>query len=108
MFSDVGHLSIDVENHGKTDRLDNAKWLPLLRLFPAVEALHVSGRLAAHFARVLEDIAEERVTDVLSALRSLRLGDGDELAGSADLFLAWRQCTGRPVTVVNSPDTFIK
>lgn len=108
MLSNVGHLSLNVEHHGKKDRMDNAKWLPLLRLFPAVEALHVSGRLAGHLATVLEDIAEERATDVLSALRLLRLGDGDELVGSADLFLSWRQCTGRPVTVVNSQDTSVE
>jgi hypothetical protein len=102
MVSNVAHLSINVENHGKRDRMDNTKWLPFLRLFPAVEALHVSGRLAGYFATVLEDIAEERATDVLSALRLLRLGDGDELVGSADQFLSWRQCTGRPVTVVKT------
>ena len=99
MFSNVGHLSINVEHHGKTDRLDTAKWLPLLRLFPAVESLHVFGRLAAHLATVLDHIAEERVTDVFPTLRLLRLGDGDELVGYADQFLAWRQCAGRPVTV---------
>jgi hypothetical protein len=108
MLSSVVHLSINVENHGKRDRMDNSKWLPFLRLFPAVEALHVSGRLAGHLATVLEDIAEERVTDVLSALRLLRLGDDDELVGSADQFLAWRQCTGRPVTVVNTQGGFVE
>ena len=107
MFLNVGHLSINVEHHGKTDRLDTAKWLPLLRLFPAVEALHVSGRLAAHLATVLDDIAEERVTDVLSELRLLRLGDGNELVGYADQFLAWRQCTGRPVIVFKPQDKSI-
>ena len=109
VFSDVGHLSINVENHGKTDRFETAKWFPLLRLFPAAETLHVSGRLAGHFATVLDDIAEKRVTDVLSALGSLHLGDGDELVGFADLFLAWRRYTGRPVTVVkSSQDRFVE
>ena len=102
MSSDVGHLSINVDHHGVADRLNNSKWPPLLRLFPAVEALHVSGSLAAHFAKVLDHVAEERVTDVFPALRLLRLGDGDELVGSAGQFLAWRQCTGRHVNVVKS------
>ena len=105
MLLNVGHLSINVEHHGKSDRLDNVKWLPLLRLFPAVEALRVSGRLAAHLTTVLDDIAEERITDVLYALRSLQLGDGDELVGSAGQFLAWRRYIGRPVTVFKLQDT---
>jgi hypothetical protein len=108
VLSNVVHLSIHVENHGKRDRMDNSKWLPFFHLFPAVEALHVSGTLAGHIGTVLEHIAEERVTDVLSALRLLRLGDGDELVGSADQFLAWCQCTGRPVTVVNTQGGFVE
>jgi hypothetical protein len=108
VLSNVVHLSIHVENHGKRDRMDNSKWLPFFHLFPAIEALHVSGTLAGHIGTVLEHIAEERVTDVLSALRLLRLGDGDELVGSADQFLAWCQCTGRPVTVVNTQGGFVE
>ena len=109
MFMNVGHLSINVEHHGQSDRFDNSKWLPLLRLFPSVETLHISGRLAAHLATVLDDIAEERVSDVFSALRSLRLGNGNELVGSASQFLAWRRYTGCPVTVVkSSQDRFVE
>ena len=100
MLSDVVQLSIDEEDC----YLDNTEWLPLLHLFPAVEALYVTGVVAADIAEEFQDITEERVTEVLPALHSLWSGGGDELTGSR--FLSLRQLSGRPVNVVNIQDEF--
>ena len=114
MLSNVDHLSV---NHlsvskqfwrGRDDIMKTLEWLPLLRLFPAVEVLHVFGRLAGHLATVLEDIAEERVTEVLPALHSLWLGDDDGLVVSTERFLSLRQLSGRPINVVNTEDKFVE
>jgi hypothetical protein len=88
--------------------LDNSKLLPLLHLFPAVEELQVSGELAGHIATVLENTAEERVTEVMPALHSLWLGNGDKPVGSIERFLSLRQLSGRPVTILNMQDEFVE
>ncbi|KAH8981053.1 hypothetical protein EDB86DRAFT_2977779 [Lactarius hatsudake] len=84
------------------DSMDDV--LPLLRLFPAVEAMDVDREAARHIASALEDIAEDMVTEVLPALELLLLdGDDNKLEG----FLSLRRLSGRPVTTVNTQDEFI-
>ena len=104
MLSDVGQLAVKDAEQEKKYYLDNNQWLPLLHLFPAVEALHVTGWVAGYIAEELQDVAEDRVTEVLPALHSLWLGSGAELAESR--FLSLRQLSGRPVTVVDIQDQF--
>jgi len=108
MLSNVGHLFVhgDHEDFGREE--DTDEWLPLLRLFPAVEALRVSGGLEGDIASVLEDIAEEMVTEVLPALHLLWLVDNSEPVGSTERFLSLRQLSGRPVTIVNTQDEFVE
>jgi hypothetical protein len=53
--------------------MDDTEWLELLRLFTAVETLHVTGKLAEHIARGFEGATEEMVTEVLPSLLSLCL-----------------------------------
>ena len=53
---------------------------------------------------MLENIAEERVIDVMPALHSLWLSNDDEPVGSTERFLSLRQLFGRPVTVRNTDD----
>ena len=55
---------------------------------------------------MLEDTAEEKVTEVLPALHSLWLGDGDGLVASTERFLSLRQLSGRTITVVDTQDKF--
>jgi hypothetical protein len=108
LLSNVGHLSFDSPQDW-FEPLDNSILLQLLHLFPAVEELHVSRLLAGHIATVLENIAEERVTEVMPALHSLRLGNvtGNEPVGSIERFLSLRQLSGRPVTVGSTQDEFV-
>ena len=106
LLTNVVHLSFDSQTHlHKTmNRLDNSKLRPLLHLFPTLEELNVSGVLAGHIATMLENIAEERVIDVMPALHSLWLSNDDEPVGSTERFLSLRQLSGRPVTVRNTDD----
>jgi hypothetical protein len=53
--------------------VDITKWLPLFRIFPAVEVLRLSGRVGVSIASALEDATEEMVSEVLPALHSIRL-----------------------------------
>ena len=104
LLSNVRHLSLDSPQHWPKEMnpLDNSKLLPLLHLFPTVEELHVSGTLTRHIATALENIAEERVTELMPALRSLQLGDGKEPVGPTERFLSFRRLSGHPVDVVNN------
>ena len=93
--------------------LNDLEWLPFLRLFPAVEKLHLSGKMVPCIASVLEDIAEEMLTDVMPALHLLWLDDEKRTEDldngpirSIEQFLSFRQLSGRPVTVVNARDKF--
>ncbi|KAH9020977.1 hypothetical protein EDB84DRAFT_1565473 [Lactarius hengduanensis] len=103
MLSNVVHLSV-VGKHGRGDDM-----LPLLRLFPAVEAMDVSrktgGYTKAYIASALEDIAEDMVTEVLPALQLLLLDDDDN---KLERFLSLRRLSGRPVTIVNTQDEFVE
>ncbi|KAH9161341.1 hypothetical protein EDB89DRAFT_739871 [Lactarius sanguifluus] len=113
--SNVDHLSAHgdhVESSRRFD-MDSTKWLPLLRLFPTVEALHLSGGVAASIASALEDTAEEMTTEVFPALHLLRLDednmeDCDKPVGSTEKFFSSRQLSDRPVTLVRTQDEFVE
>ena len=106
LLSNVRHLSLKGD-YGRQAwdeecyHLDDSKLLQLLHLFPAVEALHVTGLLVEHIATLLDNIDEERVSEVMPALRSLQLGNGDGPVRSTERFLSLRQLSGHPVAMVN-------
>ena len=107
MLSKVNHLSVHrLCWRESEDTIKTIEWLPLLHIFPAVEVLHVYGRVASNLATVLEDIAEEKVTKVLLVLHSLWLGDGNGLVPLTERFLSLRQLSGRPITVVDTREKF--
>ena len=113
MLSNVNHLSVgghDVSYSEGQNISESAEWLPLLRLFPAVEVMEVRGELAGSVASALEDAAEEMVTVLLPALQVLWLTDDKEnkTVGSTERFLSLRQLSGRPVTIVNTEDEFVE
>jgi hypothetical protein len=119
MLSNVRHLSVLGEHlrcrlRGECGPLRHHvswEWLPLLRPFRAVEALHASGGLEEYIGCALEEIDEDMVTVVLPALRLLwlyddRIGDDREALGSIERFLSLRQLSGRPVTMADTEDEF--
>ncbi len=89
-------------------------WFPLLRLFPAVDALQVSWRLAGSISLTIKDAPEDMVTQVLPALQVLWLDDKDDeirkgkLMTSTEQFLDCRKQSGHPVVIVNSHDQFVE
>ncbi|KAH9037724.1 hypothetical protein EDB84DRAFT_1480846 [Lactarius hengduanensis] len=93
--------------------MDIADWLPLFRLFLAVKTLHLSGGVAAYIVSALEGAAdsEETVTNVFPELHLIWLDEMeneecDEPVGSIQRFLAMRELTGFPVTLVDTEDEF--
>ena len=105
LLSNVRNLSLK-EEYGWQDwyaecfHLDDSKLLPLLHLFPAVEALHVYGLLVYHIRTALENIDEERVSEVMPALRSLQFDNGYWPLAYCGRFLSLRQLSGHPVAAV--------
>ena len=113
LFSNVGHLFTHascLEWRDMAD-LDSNEWLRFLRLFPAVETLHLSGDIVPYIVSAFEDIPEEMLTETMPALHMLWLDEGesreeDRPVGSITRFLTLRQLSGCPVTVVNTENQF--
>ena len=115
IFSNVGHLSTHASclEWRNMDNLDSNEWLRFLRIFPAVETLHLSGDVRPYIASALEDITEEMLAEVVPALYLLWLDEDsedrrgvDKAVGSIRRFLTLRQLSQRPVTVVNTKVEF--
>ncbi len=85
---------------------DNFEWLQLLHPFSTVQTLHVSRRVAGHVAHALEDTTGEMVAEVLPSLDLIYLAG--QPASSIEKFVAARQFSDRPVTVVDTDTEFNK
>jgi hypothetical protein len=105
MLCNVGHLSIYGPHHEEfrrgLDSMYKTELLTLLHLFPAVGTLHASGALAVDIISALQDIVEEKVTEVLPALTLLLLGDGVGPVGPPERFLSLCRLSSRPVAILN-------
>ncbi|KAI9442080.1 hypothetical protein F5148DRAFT_1153908 [Russula earlei] len=88
-------------SHWKND-MEITQWLELLDPFTAVEDLRLSDNIAPHVCRALEELAEERVTEVLPALENIFLSDLQR-SGSGpkyiEGFVDARERSGHPVAV---------
>ncbi|KAH9170323.1 hypothetical protein EDB89DRAFT_2072154 [Lactarius sanguifluus] len=101
-LSNVVHLTLEgLEDDGQ---LEGSDWLHLLHPFSAMQTLHVSQELAAHVALSLEDITGAMITEVLPSLDSICLAG--QPASSINKFVAARQLSDRPVTVINTRTAF--
>ncbi len=115
MVSDVQHLSIKgLESQDKRKRRQTSEiasiWLPLFRLFPAVDVLHVSRKLAGYVVSTLKG-TPEMAAGLLPALQVLGLDEccsEDKLMMAAEQFLSLRKQAGRPVVIVNTRNRFVK
>lgn len=105
MLTTVRHLTVATLCGGFLEEDgDYAEWLELIRLFPTVEALHFGGELAILIDPILDDLTKEMVADVLPALRFLNI-DG-QMTRSVKQFIAARQLSMRPVTIVKTQKEF--
>jgi hypothetical protein len=101
-LSTVVHLNLEVEPKGRQlSSMDDVEWLHLLRQFATVKTLRVSQELAEHVALALEDITD---AEVLTSLEFIRV-EGQP-ASSLKKFIAARQLSGRPVTVIDTETEF--
>jgi len=101
--SRVLHLKLAVHSPRTADCF-NHDLLPLLRSFSTVRTLHVSRDFARHVALALENTTVEVVTDVFPVLDLIFL-DGQPVS-SVEKFLAARQLSGHPVTVIDTEAEF--
>jgi hypothetical protein len=87
--------------HWKND-IENSQWLDLFRPFAAVKDLYISWEFTPRIAPALQELVEERVTEVLPALQTLYLeeplplGSVQEAIGE---FVAARQLAGHPIAI---------
>ncbi|KAH9172867.1 hypothetical protein EDB89DRAFT_1905759 [Lactarius sanguifluus] len=105
-LSNVVHLTLDVVGTylEQVEGTDDVEWQHLLRQFPKVQTLHVSRRLAEHVALALEDGTGEMAAEVLPSLNLIYLAG--QPASSIRKFLAARQLSDRPLTVLNTKMEF--
>jgi hypothetical protein len=80
------------------------QWLDLLRPFTGLKDLHVGEGLTQHYALALQELAGQRVTEVLPALQNLfieKLELSRLIQQILGQFVAARQLLGLPVAVHN-------
>ena len=106
-LSNVAHLGLRYKTPKEGYQIkgiDNVEWLPLLRQFSTVQLLHVSKEIAGNVALALEGISGDAVAEALPSLDVIYLMGLP--ASSIKKFLAARQLSGRPVTVIDTDDEF--
>jgi hypothetical protein len=78
------------------------EWLEIFNTFTAVKKLWVCHRLGLHIASTLQELAPERVTDILPALEDLYFHEWDEtrypVGGTTGRFVTNRKLAGHPVS----------
>ncbi|KAI9512081.1 hypothetical protein F5148DRAFT_1280124 [Russula earlei] len=104
LLSTLVHLEIedsvlpDPQSYWKDD-METAQWLELLDPFIAVKNLHLSNQFARQLWQALEELAEERVTEVLPALRNIFLSGHQSRKNVMKRFVTARRLSGHPVAV---------
>jgi hypothetical protein len=92
-------LKAEAEEYHELEGTNDVEWLDLLHQFSNMQTLRVSKELAGRVAHAMEDITAEMVGELLPFLESIYLAG--QPASSIKKFVAARQLSGRPVTVVN-------
>jgi len=84
------------------DEVENTQWLDLLHPFTGLKDLHVGQGFVLRIALALQELAGERVTEVLPALQNLfieGLEPSRPIQEALGQFVAARQLSGLPVVV---------
>jgi len=104
LLSQVERLDVveGLEDRSKWQDRDHTDWLKLFNSFVSVKSLYVSEMLGPFVAQVLQELAGERIMEVLPALHDLFL-EGLQPSGSLQEalkpFLAARQGSNHPVVI---------
>jgi hypothetical protein len=80
------------------DEIDDSEWLLLLHPFTGVKDLYISSRFTPLVASALQELVQERVTDVLPTLRTLFLEEPLP-SGPVQEFVAARQLANHPISI---------
>ena len=86
----------------RQNNLDNMLWLDLLRSFTTVKNLYLSKRVARRIVPALQELVEERTTEVLPVLQNIfleKLEPSEPVFEDIQQFVAMRQAAGHPVAV---------
>ncbi|KAH8983834.1 hypothetical protein EDB86DRAFT_3106203 [Lactarius hatsudake] len=107
-LSHVVHLNLGVgfEVDLRLEDMGDVDWLHLLHQFSSVQTLHLSCEPAEHVALALENISGGLVAEVLPSLDLVCIVD--QPASSIEKFVAAREHSGCPVTVVDTETEFDK
>jgi hypothetical protein len=84
------------------DDMENVQWLELLRLFPSLKDLILSGELFQLVAPALNELDRESMTEVLPVLQNIIIQGpqpSEPVNKAIGKFIATRQLLGSPVTV---------
>ncbi|KAH8979782.1 hypothetical protein EDB86DRAFT_3107855 [Lactarius hatsudake] len=105
-FSNVVHLKLAVlDNYPEQlEGTGDIAWPYLFHQFSNVQTLHVSRVLAGHVAAALEDITGEMAAEVFPSLDLIYLAGHP--TSTIRNFIAARQLSDRPITVVNTKTEF--
>ena len=94
----LGYLQQDWKN----DTTENTLWLELLLPFTAAENLYLSKEFAPGIAVVLQELVEERITEVLPSLQNIFV-EGLEPSGpfqeNIEQFVATRLLSDHPIAI---------
>jgi hypothetical protein len=104
ILSNVVHLQIYKIPHHVC--IDDVELQRLLCQFSAVQTLRVGWGVAERMARTLEDLTEERVVGLFPFLELICLRS--QPTSSIEKFVALRELSGHPITVVDSDEEFDK
>jgi hypothetical protein len=82
------------------DDMENTQWLELLHPFTNVKDLCLSGKLPTCIAPALQELAGERVTEILPTLQNIFVdGEHKHVPKAISEFVAARQLSGCPVAI---------
>jgi hypothetical protein len=96
-------LDIEIYWGIRQEYVENVRWQEVLRPFTSVKGLAPCIDAIPYVVSVLENLAEESVTDVLPALQNIFLEDprpSQHFKKVIRKFIAARQLSGRPVAVL--------
>ncbi|KAI9510565.1 hypothetical protein F5148DRAFT_1281760 [Russula earlei] len=104
-FPSLEHLDIvdyDIPPSHWKDDMETTQWLELLAPFTAMKDLRLTHQAAPHVCQALEELAGERVTEILPALQNIFL-EGleplDSVPKYIEGFVAARKLSAHPVAV---------